>query len=46
MVYGYVVMRDHLADELDVEVQALDEQVATTIDRLIRGLARSGDTDG
>ncbi|HET9608631.1 MAG TPA: TetR/AcrR family transcriptional regulator [Acidimicrobiales bacterium] len=46
MVYGYVVMRDHLADELDVEVQALDEQVATTIDRLIRGLARSSDTDG
>ena len=46
LVYGYVVMRDHLADELDVEVQALDEQVATTIDRLIRGLARSSDTDG
>jgi len=46
MVYGDVVMRDHLADELDVEVHALDDQVATMIDRLIRGLAQSGDRDG
>jgi hypothetical protein len=46
MVFGYVVMRDHLADELDVDVHALDEQLATTVDRLVRQLASEVPTDG
>ncbi|MDD9369047.1 MAG: helix-turn-helix domain containing protein [Acidimicrobiales bacterium] len=39
MIYGYMVLRDQLAGELDVEAADLDEQVAATIDRLVRALA-------
>jgi AcrR family transcriptional regulator len=39
MIYGYMVLRDRFADELDVEVDHLDEQVATMIDLLMRSLA-------
>lgn len=39
MIYGYMVLRDRLADELDVDVDHLDDQVGALIDRLMRGLA-------
>lgn len=38
MIYGYMVLRDRFADELDVDVEHLDDQVASMIDRLMRGL--------
>ena len=39
MIYGYMVLRDRLADELEVEVDQLDDQVADTIGRLMGSLA-------
>jgi len=39
MIYGYMVLRDRLADELDIEVEQLDDQVAETIGRLMSSLA-------
>lgn len=44
MVYGYMVMRDRFADELGVDADKLDEQVAGTIDRLLHGLAPADGT--
>jgi AcrR family transcriptional regulator len=41
MIYGYMVLRDRFADELDVDVEHLDDQVAAMIDRLMRGLQPS-----
>lgn len=38
MIYGYMVLRDRLAEELEVDVEALDDQVAAMIDLLMRGL--------
>ena len=42
MIYGYMVLRDQFAGELDVEAEDLDEQVAATIERLMRALADDG----
>jgi AcrR family transcriptional regulator len=42
--YGYVALRDHLADELAVEAGVLDEQVADTVARLVGGLAGTAPT--
>jgi AcrR family transcriptional regulator len=42
MIYGYMVLRDRLADELEVDADKLDGQVADTIERLLRGLANGG----
>jgi AcrR family transcriptional regulator len=39
MIYGYMVLRERLADELDVEVARLDENVAETVGLLMRRLA-------
>jgi AcrR family transcriptional regulator len=39
MIYGYMVLRERLADELDVEVDQLDENVAETVGLLMRSLA-------
>jgi AcrR family transcriptional regulator len=39
MIYGYMVLRERLADELDVEVGQLDENVAETVGLLMRSLA-------
>jgi AcrR family transcriptional regulator len=39
MVYGYMVLRDRFADELDVDADQLDDRVACMVDRLMRGLA-------
>jgi AcrR family transcriptional regulator len=39
MIYGYMVLRERLADELDVEVGQLDENVADTVGLLMRRLA-------
>ena len=38
LIYGYMVLRDQLAGELDVDADKLDEQVAATIERLMRAL--------
>lgn len=42
MIYGYMVMRDRFADELGVDGDDLDEQMARTVERLMRGLAATG----
>ena len=39
MIYGYMVLRDQFADELEIDADDLDERVASTIDRLISALA-------
>jgi AcrR family transcriptional regulator len=39
MIYGYMVLRERLADELDVDVDQLDEDVAETVGLLMRRLA-------
>jgi AcrR family transcriptional regulator len=39
MIYGYMVLRERLADELDVDVDQLDENVAETVGLLMRRLA-------
>ena len=39
LAYGYTALRDHLADELRTDADELDEQVARTVGRLVRGLA-------
>jgi AcrR family transcriptional regulator len=46
MIYGYMVLRDQFAGELDVEAADLDEQVAATIDRLVRALAHDDVSNG
>ena len=43
LIYGYMVLRDQLAGEFDVDADKLDEQVATTIERLLGALADSDD---
>ncbi len=42
MIYGYMVLRDQFAGELDVDADDLDERMAATIDRLIRALPDDG----
>jgi AcrR family transcriptional regulator len=39
LVYGYAALRDHLADELSVDPGDLDEKVASTLSRMVGGLA-------
>jgi AcrR family transcriptional regulator len=39
MIYGYMVLRNHLADELDVDAEKLDDQVELTIERLLCAMA-------
>jgi AcrR family transcriptional regulator len=39
MMYGYMVLRDRLAEELETDADTLDEQVAVMIDRLMRALS-------
>jgi AcrR family transcriptional regulator len=39
MTYGYMVLRDRLAEELDTDPDTLDKQMGETIDRLMRALA-------
>lgn len=46
MIYGYMVLRERLADELDVEVDQLDENVAETVGLLMRRLAPDTSTTG
>jgi len=38
LVYGYTVLRDRLAEELDVDAEKLDDRVAATLRRLVSGL--------
>jgi AcrR family transcriptional regulator len=44
MIYGYMVLRDQFATELDVAADDLDEQVAATIDQVMRALADDEDS--
>lgn len=39
MIHGYMVFRDRLADELEVDADELDERVASTVELLMRSLA-------
>lgn len=39
MIYGYMVLRDRLADELDADVDELDDRVAATVGQLVAGFA-------
>jgi AcrR family transcriptional regulator len=39
LVFGYTVLRDGFANELDVDADKLDEQVGAMVDQLVRGLA-------
>lgn len=45
MIYGYMVLRDQLAGEFDIDADRLDEHVALIVDRLMRGLGRPENDD-
>jgi AcrR family transcriptional regulator len=46
LTYGYMALRDHLADELAVDPDRLDEHVALMVGRMVSGLAATAEPVG
>ncbi|MFP3899898.1 MAG: TetR/AcrR family transcriptional regulator [Acidimicrobiia bacterium] len=38
LVYGYMILRDRLAEELGTDVERLDDEVESVVDRLLAGV--------